>query len=264
VTGSERTGLEGLVRRAGAHLRGAFETQGIGVERKSSSIDLVTRLDLETQEILQEGLHRLYPGEEVLAEEGAGERRRRSGSVWLVDPLDGTTNFVHGVPLFTVSVARVVDARPEVGCVYAPLLDEFYWASRGEGAQRQARTLRVSTCARLDDALLVTGFPYDIRTQAHNNLAEWSHLARRCRGLRRSGSAALDLAWVAAGRYDGYWEYRLAPWDLAAGALLVQEAGGGLTDPRGGEEFLWTGNVVATNGRLHDELLRELLQARRH
>jgi myo-inositol-1(or 4)-monophosphatase len=240
----------------------AFESSALDVESKSSSIDLVTRLDLEAQEIIQEGLQRHFPGEEIVAEEGGGERSARPGRVWLVDPLDGTTNFVHGIPLFSVSIARVDAGVPDLGAIFAPVLREFYWARRGGGAQRQTQTLRVTSRSRLDEALLVSGFPYDIRTREHTNLEEWSHLARRCRGLRRSGSAALDLAWVAAGRYDGYWEYRLAPWDLAAGALMVQEAGGRLTDPQGGGEFLWTGNVVATNGLLHDRLLRELQEAR--
>lgn len=262
LDGSLRAQLEPLVRRAGSHLLGAFESRDLGVRAKSSSIDLVTRLDVETQELLQEGLDRLFPGEAVVAEEDSGPRQTSAGCVWLVDPLDGTTNFVHGVPLFTVSVARVVDGVLQAGVVYAPVLDEFYWAERGRGATRQTQPLQVSSCPRLENALLVTGFPYDIRTEAHTNLEEWAHMARRCRGLRRSGSASLDLAWVAAGRYDGYWEYRLAPWDLAAGALMVQEAGGRLTDPRGGGDFLWTGNLVASNGHLHEFLLQELQRAR--
>jgi myo-inositol-1(or 4)-monophosphatase len=179
-----------------------------------------------------------------------------------VDPLDGTTNLVHGVPLFAVSVAAVDDGRLHAGAVYAPYLGEFFWAATGQGAWLGERRLAVSECADLSSALLASGFPYDIRTNAHNNLAEWSHMATRCRGLRRCGAASLDLAWVAAARFDGYWEFRLAPWDLAAGALLVREAGGVLAAPDGGAEFLWRGDLVAANVGLHPHLLRELHRAR--
>jgi myo-inositol-1(or 4)-monophosphatase len=141
-------------------------------------------------------------------------------------------------------------------------LRELFWAARDRGATLNGRRLRVSTRADLDAGLLATGFPYDIRTNAHNNLLEWAHLALRTRGLRRAGAAALDLAYVAAGRFDGYWEFRLNAWDLAAGALLVHESGGRVTDPRGQDGWLWSGDIVASNGRLHSRLLEELQRAR--
>ncbi len=258
-----RSSLETHVRRAGAHLDAAFEKlDAADVQRKGTAIDLVTRLDLEAQEILTSGLERHFPGEPVVAEEGAGPRTSQAESLWLVDPLDGTTNFVHGVPLFAVSVARIASGQLDCGMVYVPRLDELYWSSRGGGAFRNGERLRVSTRTALDEALLATGFPYDIRTHARTNLREWSHLATRCRGLRRCGAAAVDLAWVASGRFDGFWEYRLGPWDLAAGALLVQEAGGRLSTPDGGGEFLWSGDLVATNGHVHAALLAELAAVR--
>jgi myo-inositol-1(or 4)-monophosphatase len=260
---SVRARLEPLVRQAGDHLLRSFEhLDHRDVDSKATSIDLVTRLDLESQALLQQGLERLFPGEEIVAEEGA-ERRARSGRVWLVDPLDGTTNFVHGLPIFAVSVARLTDGEIELGMIYAPYLREMYWGAANCGARLGARSLRVSQRARLEDALLATGFPYDIRTNPENNLREWSHLATRSRALRRCGAAALDLAWVAAGRFDGFWEFRLGPWDLAAGALLVRESGGRLSDPGGGPDYLWSGDLVATNGHLHDRLLAELGAVRR-
>lgn len=256
--------VEPIVRRAGEHLLGAFEAlDETDVERKATSIDLVTRLDVESQALLVDGLRAAFPHDTILAEEGAGARQPVPGRVWLIDPLDGTTNFVHGVPIFAVSVALVQEGVLDAGAVFAPYLDEFFWSAAGEGAWLGARRLRVSACAELTDALLASGFPYDIRSNAHNNLAEWSHLATRCRGLRRCGAAALDLAWLAAGRFDGYWEYRLAPWDLAAGALMVREAGGFLSNPEGGAEFLWNGDLVAANRRLHAQLLQELQAAPR-
>lgn len=256
--------LAALVRRAGAHLDAAFEKVAASdVRHKGNVIDLVTRLDLESQEILAAELQRHFPGEPILAEEGAVSRSPPAGSLWLVDPLDGTTNFVHGIPLFAVSVARVCSGQLDCGVVYVPRLGELYWGARGGGAFRNEERLRVSPRRTLDEALLATGFPYDIRSHARTNLPEWSHLATRCRGLRRCGAAAIDLAWVAAGRFDGFWEYRLGPWDLAAGALLVREAGGCLSAPDGGESFLWSGDVVATNGHLHAALLAELAAVRR-
>ena len=258
-----RETLEPIVRRAGDHLLASFESLRVGdVTSKGTSIDLVTRLDLESQRLLVEALREAFPQDDIVAEEGARDWSGRPGRVWLVDPLDGTTNFVHGVPLFAVSVAAVDDGVLTVGAVLAPYLQEFFWAEAGRGAWLNGRCLAVSACTTLSDALLASGFPYDIRTNEHNNLSEWSHMATRCRGLRRCGAAALDLAWVAAGRFDAFWEFRLGPWDLAAGALMVREAGGVLSAPDGSSEFLWQGDLVAGNAVLQPQLLRELHQVR--
>jgi myo-inositol-1(or 4)-monophosphatase len=258
--GDLRAALEPIVRRAGDHLLSSYErVPPSDVERKGA-IDLVTRLDHEAQALVLDGLAAAFPGDAVLAEEGGGGVPAAE-TVWLVDPLDGTTNYVHGLPIFAVSVARTRAGRPDLGMVYAPALRELFWGAAGHGAFLGPRRLRVSERGDLGDALLATGFPYDVRTNPHNNLREWARLAVRCRGLRRAGAAALDLAWVAAGRFDGYWEFRLKPWDLAAGMLLVQEAGGRVTDPRGGDAALWSGDIVATNGRVHEHLMAELRRA---
>ena len=251
--------VESIVANASAHLLASFETLSHTDVEHKGAIDLVTRLDREAQEIVQTGLQKAFPGEAIVAEEDDATRPEGNEVVWLVDPLDGTTNFVHGLPIFAVSVARVRDGALELGVVEAPCLRERYGAVAGQGAFRNGQRLQVST--RSDDlggALLATGFPYDIRSHPTNNLAEWSHLAVRSRGLRRCGAAALDLAWVAAGRFEGFWEYRLQPWDLAAGALLIQEAGGVVTDMRGGSDFLWTGSLVAGAPPIHKALLQEL------
>lgn len=257
-----RDALLPIVRRAGDHLLASFEQLASGDVQHKGTIDLVTRLDVEAERIVLAGLAAAFPGEPVLAEESTGLVTLPPGPVWLVDPLDGTTNYVHGQPPFAVSVARVRDGRPEVGMVYAPYLGELFWGAAGCGAYLGERRLRVSARADLDGALLASGFPYDVRTNPANNLAEWAHFALRCRGLRRGGAAALDLAYVAAGRLDGYWEFRLKPWDLAAGALLVLEAGGAVTDLCGGAGYVAGGDLVAANRHLHARILQELAAVR--
>jgi len=249
-----RAVLEPLARRAGDHLLAAFECLPAADVRHKGAVDLVTRLDVEAQEIVLAGLAREFPGERAVAEEDDAVGDAATGVVWLVDPLDGTTNFVHGQPPFAVSIARACDGVMETGVVYAPYLRELFWAARGHGAFLGERRLAVSRRTELDSALLATGFPYDIRSNPRNNLREFAHLAVRCRGVRRGGAASLDLSYVAAGRLDGYWEFRLRPWDLAAGVLLVEEAGGRVTDPKGGAGWLATGDLIATNGALQEPL----------
>lgn len=255
-----REPLEPLVRRAGDHLLASFERMSVQDVHHKGLVDLVTRLDLESQAILVAGLEAAFPGETIVAEEG-GVRATAGGRIWYVDPLDGTTNFVHGQPAFAVAVGRVSDGVFDVAAIYAPYLREFFWGAAGCGAWLGSRRLQVSSRRILDEALLATGFPYDIRVNPHNNLRQWAHLALRCRGLRRAGAASLDLAYVAAGRLDGFWEFRLQPWDLAGGALLVQEAGGRVSTPEGGTDVLARGDIVATNGLLHEDLRRELAHA---
>jgi len=253
-----RARLEPIVRRAGDHLLASFEHLADADVHHKGTVDLVTRLDIEAQAIVLAGLGAAFPGEAIIAEEDATATHALPDVAWLVDPLDGTTNFVHGQPPFAVSVARVRHGQLEAGMVYAPYLREMFFGAAGCGAWLGARRLAVSRRDVLDDALYASGFAYDVRTNPHNNLPEWGHFAVRCRGLRRGGAAALDLAYVAAGRLDGYWEFRLKPWDLAAGALLVLEAGGRVTDPGGGSNWLETGDLVATNGVLHARTLAEL------
>ena len=236
-----RAALEPIVRTAGDHLLASFERMPAEDVKRKGIVDLVTRLDVEAQALVCDGLRGAFPGEPIVAEESDAAEPVRQGPVWLVDPLDGTTNFVHGLPPFAVSVARACDDQVEVGMIYAPYLRELFWGAVGAGAWLGSRRLRVSSRSVLDDALLATGFPYDIRTHGRNNLREWAHMAVRARGLRRAGSAALDLAYVAAGRLDGFWEYRLRPWDVAAGALLVQEAGGRVEGILGAPDWLWRG-----------------------
>jgi myo-inositol-1(or 4)-monophosphatase len=257
-----RARLEPIVQQAGAHLLASFERLPDHDVHRKGVVDLVTRLDIEAQALIVAGLHSAFPGEPIVAEEADAVAPIRDGPVWLVDPLDGTTNFVHGLPPFAVSVARARDGVVELGMIYAPYLRELFWGAAGCGAYLGPRRLAVSERDRLDDALLATGFAYDVRTNTSNNLREWAHMAVRARGLRRAGAAALDLAYVAAGRLDGFWEYRLRPWDVAAGALLVEEAGGRVLGLGPDPDWLWTGDVIAVNARLEAALAAALAAAR--
>lgn len=229
---------------------------------KGTPTNLVTEMDARAETLILERLGLSFPDDAVLTEE-AGVRPGGSGRRWIVDPLDGTTNYAHGVPLFAVSIALEIAGRVVLGVVYDPNLNELFVAERGAGAFLGAQRLHVSATARLDESLLTTGFPYNIRETADTNLAEYAALSLRARAVRRMGSAVLDLAWLAAGRFDGHWELRLGPWDVAAGSLLVEEAGGRVTDLQGGRLDLEAPAVVATNGRIHEAVLEVLGAVRR-
>lgn len=227
---------------------------------KKGEIDLVTEHDRRTEDFIREQLHLALPHHRVVAEEegasGEGE------SIWYVDPIDGTTNFAHGHPFYAVSMGLVSKGIPQVGVILAPALGALYWGSRDTGAHRNAAPISVSETALLRDSLLATGFPYDRWEAEDENLAEHRAVLKRSRGIRRCGAAALDLAFVASGVYDGYWEQRLSPWDLAAGAFLVELAGGRVSSYSGAEFELESGNLITSNGRIHDELLGVLSEAR--
>jgi len=230
----------------------------LAVDRKGA-IDLVTEADLESERLIRRRLAESFPGDGILGEElGRDERGRDAPWQWRIDPLDGTTNFVHGHPFFTVSIGLFRDGRPYGGVVYAPVLDELFRAEEGRGARLNDGPIRVSGVSALDAALLATGFPYRRAELPDNNVANFAHFVVRVRGIRRGGSAALDLAYVACGRFDGYWELHLSPWDVAAGAALVREAGGRVTDFDGGEAWDDGSRIIASNGHLHDAIRHEL------
>jgi myo-inositol-1(or 4)-monophosphatase len=200
---------------------------------------------------------RAFPGHGVLAEE-SDPRTGDAEHLWVVDPLDGTTNYSRGFPYFCVSVALARAGRVVVAAVYQPLLDEMFTAIRGHGAFLNGSRLRVSGQAYLEQAFLATGFPYDIRRSRRTNIDHFSAFATRCLAIRRAGAAALDLAYVAAGRFDGFWELKLRPWDIAAASLLVEEAGGRVTGLAGRPWRLSMRDIVASNGRVHHEMLAVL------
>ena len=256
VPSDERRHAIEAARAAGHLLREALSGPR-RVSFKGSPTNLVTEMDARAERLVFDRLREAFPDDASLGEEG-GTRPGRSGRRWIVDPLDGTTNYAHGLPIFGVSIALETAGRVVLGVVYDPNRDELFVAERGAGAVLNERPLAVSATATLDESLVATGFPYDVRGTPDNNLAELAAFTVRAQGVRRIGSAVLYLAYVAAGRLDGYWELRLGPWDIAAGALLVEEAGGRVTDLAGDPIDIDAPRVVASNGKIHDEMLRVL------
>ena len=223
------------------------------------ALNLVTEADLASEKEVVEILKRRFPGAAILAEE-AGEAKGDSGLRFIIDPLDGTTNFAHGYPVFAVSIACETlgtqeDGELTAGVVYDPLREELFTAARGRGAFLNGRRLAVSSTAKLEEALLCTGFPYDVKEDLTKNLRLFSRFMGASRAIRRDGSAALDLCYVAAGRFDGFWEEKLGPWDTAAGALIVEEAGGQVSDLAGGMFQYRKGAIVASNAILHERMI---------
>ena len=225
-------------------------------------VDLVTDADRASEELIAGRVRDAYPGHRILGEEGArgtaaadaGNDGDRAPYGWLIDPLDGTTNYAHGYPHFAVSIALERDAVVQLGVVYDPMLDELFVAERGRGANVNGQPLHVSDTDELILALIATGFPYDI-AQRGETIAIWNAFLNRCQGTRRDGSAALDLCYVAAGRLDGFWERPLAPWDIGAGSLLVEEAGGRVSGYENVAFDPYRREVVASNGRVHEAML---------
>ena len=230
----------------------------LSVSEKSRN-DFVSDVDRQAERVIVDTITRSYPGHAILAEEGGATGE--SDFLWIIDPLDGTTNFLHGFPHFAVSVALKVRGRLDQAVIFDPLRQELFTASRGAGAQLDGKRIRVTRRAGLAGALLGTGFPFREIANLDAYLQTFAALVPRTAGVRRAGSAALDLAYVAAGRLDGFWEFGLAPWDVAAGALLVQEAGGLMSDALGTEAYLDSGDVVAASPRVHREMLPLLRRA---
>lgn len=231
------------------------------VREKGRCGDLVTEADLAAEKAVLALLEAETPEIGVLSEE-SGRRRREGDLEWCVDPLDGTTNYAHGYPFFGTSVGLCWRGVPLLGALAVPSFDELHWAAPGLGAWCNGRRLQVSGCEHLADALLVTGFAYDRQTRLDNNYAEFAYFTHRTHGVRRGGAAAVDLAFVASGRLDGYWERGLSPWDLAAGVVLVEQAGGVVSAYDGGPLELDSGRVVAAGRRLHPELVAGLQACR--
>jgi myo-inositol-1(or 4)-monophosphatase len=250
-----------LAREAGAIQKSRYETD-FSIATKSRPVDLVTEVDHACEAHVVAALLRARPDDAIVAEEGRGTDRPGARFRWVIDPLDGTTNFAHGYPRFAVSLGVERGGEPAVGVVYDPLLDECYHAMAGGGAFRNGKPIRVSREAEFGRALLATGFAYDKR-ENDDNLREFRAVLKTARELRRDGSASLDLCYVACGRLDGYWEHKLKPWDVAAGGLVVREAGGRVTDRAGGGDWRSGAEIVATNGAIHEELLRVLAAAGR-
>lgn len=256
--------LEQVVREAGDRLRRRL-SRPHRIQYKSEK-NLVTEMDCEVEALFFKTVGRYFPGHKLLSEESfeAGDMAPAGKGIvrWIVDPLDGTTNYAHGFPHFAVSAGLECEGRIFMGAVYNPMLDEMFFARLGKGARRNGARIRVSPTRTLSESLLATGFPYDLRTSAENNFSNFRLFSRTAQAVRRPGSAALDLCDVACGRFDGFWEFALKPWDIAAGSLMVREAGGRITNFgfAGAAETLdlFHGSVLASNGKLHARMLRVL------
>lgn len=244
-----------LARRAGALLLDGL-TRARRVERKSAT-ELVTDVDRASEALLVAGLRAHFPDHAILAEEGGGIDQT-SPYTWVIDPIDGTNNYAHGFPFFCVTLALLREGEPVLGVTFDPLRDELFVAEAGAGATCNGQPLRVADAAALSDALVSTGFPYNFASDPANNAREFVRVQARVHGVRRAGAAALDLAYVAMGRLDAHWELRLQPWDAAAGALLVREAGGRVTDWAGAHWTTRSASLVAANPAIQQELVQLL------
>jgi myo-inositol-1(or 4)-monophosphatase len=245
----------GALQRRNVNRRKAIGTKG-------SATNLVTDTDRAVERLVLRRLRRAFPDHGIVAEEGGGTRGE-AALRWYVDPVDGTTNFAHGFPLFTVSIGLAEGNRPLVGAVYQPMLDVLFCAARGAGATLNGRRIRVSRTRDLSRALLGTGFPYDAGRVPDNNLNHFAQFMKRGRAVRRAGCASFDIGAVAAGWFDGFWEMRLFPWDFAAGILLVEEAGGRVSDFDGRPCAFDTKRLVCSNGLIHDAMLDVLRESER-
>ncbi|HEY3291648.1 MAG TPA: inositol monophosphatase family protein [Anaerolineae bacterium] len=259
-----------IARGAGAILHEGITAitanRGTALRFKTSDIDPVTEYDVRAEKYIVGELNKLFPEHTIVGEEGGAYeavRSRTSAAAykWHIDPLDGTVNFAHGFSIFCVSMGLLIDGVPSLGVVYSPMLDEMYAAARGHGATRNGVPIHVSPIASLKRSLLITGFPYDSHT-ADSNIPEFLGFQRTSQATRRLGSAALDMCYVAAGQADGYWESKIKPHDIAAGIVLIREAGGVVTDYDSGDTMLASGLIVGSNGLIHSDMLDVLRKSR--
>lgn len=254
MTGIREFAIE-TAKRAGALLR---ENVGkVGRIEFKGAVDIVTEVDRKSEDLIMDAIGKAFPGHGILTEESP-EVKQDSPYKWIIDPLDGTTNYSHGFPFFCVSIGFEEAGEVTFGAVYDPMLDELFTAEKGVGAALNGKKITVSSIDDLGRSLLATGFPYDLRASKENNLDFFSKFSLKAQAIRRAGSAALDLCYIAAGRFDGYWEMKLRPWDVAAGALIVGEAGGRVTDFSGGPFSIYGRECLASNGLLHEDMTRIL------
>ncbi|MGE5172701.1 MAG: inositol monophosphatase family protein [Betaproteobacteria bacterium] len=248
-------------RKAGRILR-----DNVNGRRKityKGDINLVTEMDMQSEHVVVETLLASFPGHGIIAEEET-TIRNESGFMWIIDPLDGTTNYAHGYPCFSVSIALEHDGEIIVGVVYDPMRDELFSARKGQGSALNGKKIRVSDADALIKSLLATGFPYDRTVSDKNNLDYFHNLLMASQEVRRDGSAALDLCYVASGRFDGFWELKLKPWDVAAGSLIVTEAEGLVSDLSGNKFDVHAEEILASNGRIHRQMVETLQKTQRN
>lgn len=245
-----------IAKEAGAVVKEGFGTN-FNIEYKTNESNLVTAIDKASEKLITEFIKKSYPSHGILAEEG-GEIKNTSEYVWVVDPLDGTTNFAHGLPIFSVSIGVQKNGKTIAGVVYDVMNDIVYSTEFGGGSFANSKKLSVNQNDKLTHAVLVTGFPYNIAENPENALEKFSALTKASRAVRRLGSAAIDLCYVARGVFDGFWEVQLHPWDMCAGKLIVEEAGGLVTDFNGKDIDIFSKKILATNGKIHNVMIEFL------
>ncbi|BAQ63290.1 inositol monophosphatase family protein [Geminocystis sp. NIES-3709] len=248
-----------LAAQAGGNVLQSYWGRQLNIRQKGRAGDLITEVDQKAEKEILTVIDRHFPDHSILAEESGILGTSDSEYLWVIDPLDGTTNYAHGYPQASVSIGLLVSGIPKVGVVYNPMHNELWSAAQGLGATLNHIPIKVSTTDNLADSLLVTGFAYDRREVEDNNYAEFCYLTHLTQGVRRGGSASLDLCHVAGGRLDGYWERGLKPWDLLAGVVILQEAGGQISAYNDTQFDLYSGRILATNGHIHSALSKALL-----
>lgn len=251
----------GRIAKTAGELILEISTQERQISYKSAR-DMVTEVDQASEKYIVSEIYKSYPTHDILAEEGSGDDARHSDYLWIIDPLDGTTNFVHGFPVFAVSIGVQFKGELYAAAVYDPNRDELFTAGRGMGAFLNGKGIHTSLTTDLGKSLLATGFSYFNDNYFKLNMELWTSIYGKTQGLRRAGAAAIDLAWLACGRLDGLWEFSLKPWDIAAGALLVQEAGGVVSGPVGEELNMDKGHIIAANPYIHPQIISEISQFR--
>jgi myo-inositol-1(or 4)-monophosphatase len=239
-----------------------YAKKGFQIHKKDQGINLVTEADLRSEKAIIQTIRQTFPEHQILSEEQGLQKSPTHPIKWIVDPLDGTTNFAHGFPMYNVSIGVEYVGACVLGVVYDPTRDELFLAQTGKGATLNGTPIHVSVTSKLNEALLVTGFAYDVHTAKDNNLKEFCAFTLRARGMRRTGTAAIDLCYIASGRFDGFWELQLNPWDTAAGKVILEEAGGKVTNYAGEPYSIYGNTIIASNGLIHPEMVDVLREAR--
>jgi len=248
--------------RLGGSILQDYAQKGFTIQSKGESINLVTEADLESEKAIIRSIQKTFPEHQILSEEQGLQDILQHPIKWIIDPLDGTVNFAHGFPMYNVSIGVEYQGTCVIGVIYDPTRDELFLGQQGRGATLNGTPIHVSATPRLAEALLVTGFAYDIHTATDNNLQEFCAFTIRAGGMRRTGTAAIDLCYIASGRLDGFWELQLNPWDTAAGKVIVEEAGGKITDYAGDSYSIYGKTILATNTLIHSEMLGVLKEVR--
>jgi len=247
--------------RLGGAILQDYAQKGFTIHSKGQAINLVTEADLHSEKTIIQSIQKTFPNHQILSEEQGLQDIPQHSIKWIIDPLDGTVNFAHGFPMYNVSIGIEYQGTCVIGVIFDPTRDELFLAQQGRGATLNGTPIQVSSTRTISEALLVTGFAYDIHTAKDNNLKEFCAFTVRAGGMRRTGTAAIDLCYIACGRLDGFWELQLNPWDTAAGKVIVEEAGGKITNYAGEPYSIYGQTILATNGLIHQEML-EVLQLR--